>query len=177
MINFVYIAVSLDGYIADSKGGIDWLPEVSNNSESDYAFDKFLRKVDGIIMGRNTFEKVLSFGVWPYSKKVFVLSNSLKSIPLELVDKAEIVKGDLKAILSQLNSKGYENFYVDGGKTIQSFLNKGLIQEMIITTIPILLGGGIPLFGHLNSPQHFHLVNTEIMQDSLLTCHYKLNLD
>ncbi len=173
MANYVYIATSIDGFIADKDGGLDWLMETPNPEKSDFGFSDFLKKVDGIIMGRNTFEKVLSFEEWPYSKKVFVLSSTLIEIPENLVGKVHIIKGELTQILSDLNKKGFMNLYIDGGKTIQSFLKKDLIDEIIITRVPILLGSGIPLFAHLDSPIKFQKIKTEVLNDTLVKSYYK----
>lgn len=174
MANYVYIATSLDGYIATEDGGIDWLSEIPNPNNSDYGFNDFIQKIDAIVMGRNTFEKVLSFGQWPYPKKVFILSNKLKKVPEELTDKVEIIAGDIKSVTADLNKRGFLNLYIDGGKTIQSFLKENLIDEMIITRIPILLGSGIPLFGKLEKIIRFDVVETEILDDLLVKSHYKI---
>lgn len=174
MANYVYIATSLDGYIATEDGGIEWLSEIPNPTDSDYGFNDFIQRVDAIVMGRKTFEQVLSFGQWPYTKKVFVLSSKLKEVPKEVADKAEIISGDIKAVTASLNKEGFMNLYIDGGKTIQSFLREGLIDEMIITRIPILLGSGIPLFGKLDKPIRFDEVETEILDELLVKSHYKI---
>ena len=121
-----------------------------------------MEEVDALVMGRNTFEIVCSFDIdWPYSKPVFVLSNSLKEIPEKAEGKAFLVNGTLQKVLSGIHSKGHEDLYIDGGSTIQSFLKEDLIDTMIITQIPILLGGGVPLFGDLEKPQHFECVKTK----------------
>ena len=86
MANYVYIATSLDGFIADKDGGLDWLMEIPNPDKSDYGFAEFMNTVDALLMGRKTFEIVVSFGQWPYTKPVFVLSNSLKEIPDNFFD-------------------------------------------------------------------------------------------
>lgn len=91
-----------------------------------------------------------------------------------MADKAEIVAGDIKDITSNLNKKGFMNLYIDGGKTVQSFLREGLIDEMIITRIPILLGSGIPLFGKLDKPIRFDEVETEILDGLLVKSHYRI---
>ena len=174
MKNYVYIATSLDGYIATEDGSVDWLSEIPNPNDSDYGFNDFIQGVDAIVMGRKTFEKVLSFGQWPYTKKVFVLSSKLKEVPKEVTDKAEIIAGDIKDITADLNKKGFMNLYIDGGKTVQSFLREGLIDEMIITRIPILLGSGIPLFGKLDKAIRFDEVETEILDELLVKSHYKI---
>ena len=166
----VYIATSLDGYIARTNGDISWLDEIPNPENSDFGYSEFVRNIDAIIMGRNTFEKVLEFDDWPYEQLVFVLSNTLKKVPEYLIDRVEIINGDLKTILEDLEKRDFKNLYVDGGKTIQSFLKEDLIDEMIITTVPILLGDGIPLFGHLDRDLKFKCVKVELLGD--LVKHY-----
>lgn len=175
MANYVYIATSLDGYIATEDGGIQWLSEIPNPNNTDYGFNDFMNGVDGVVMGRNTFEKVLSLGQWPYTKKVFVLSSKLKEVPEELSDKVEIISGDIKTITGDLNKRGFINLYIDGGKVIQSFLREGLIHEMIITRIPILLGSGIPLFGRLDKPIRFSEVKTEVLDEFLVKSYYRVS--
>jgi dihydrofolate reductase len=131
-------------------------------------------RIDAIVMGRKTFEKVCGFGCgWPYSKPVFVLSNSLSSLPQEYEGKAELISGMLSDILKALHRKGYERLYIDGGVTIQSFLEEDLIDEMIITVLPILLGGGSPLFGALSKPLDFDLMNSEVMLNAMVKNHYR----
>jgi dihydrofolate reductase len=173
MANFVYIATSIDGFIAKKDGNIDWLHDIPNPEGSDFGFNDFMENIDALVMGRNTFEVVLKFSEWYYSKPVFVLSNTLQSIPERLTGKAEIIKGEPEAIVKSLHSKNYKNLYIDGGKTIQSFLSQGLIDEIIITKIPLLLGEGIPLFGILSDVQKFKHVKTEVYNNSLVKTHYK----
>jgi len=173
MKNSVYIATSLDGFIATSDGGIDWLMEIPNPQKSDYGYAEFMNQIDALVMGRNTFEKVLSFGgEWPYKKPVFVLSKTLSEIPEIVRDKVKLLNGSIKYIVNQLNEKGYNNLYIDGGKTIQSFLKEDLIDELIITKIPILLGDGYPLFGKLSKPLKFTYKNTEVYDNGLVKTQY-----
>jgi len=174
LANYVYIATSLDGFIATKDGGIDWLMETPNPDNSDYGYAEFINRVDAIIMGRNSYEKVLTFGEWPYNKKVFILSNTLKSLSENMINKAEIINGDLKNIISQLANRGFLNLYIDGGKVIQSFLNENLIDELIITRIPILLGEGIPLFGKLSKQIKLTHTKTETLNEQLVKSHYTL---
>lgn len=174
MSNKVYIATSLDGYIADKDGGIDWLSMVPMTEEVQAAFTHFMDTVDALVMGRNTFDMVKSFGgEWPYKKRVFVVSNSMNSIPDDYKDKVELIKGSPTDIVSQLNQKGYNNLYIDGGKTIQKFLKEDLIDEMIIASIPILLGSGKPLFGVLSNPQKFRLVDSKVISNQMVQTHYR----
>ena len=172
MANHVYIATSLDGFIATSDGGLDWLEEIPNPDKNDYGYGDFMKNIDAIVMGRKTFEKVLTFGQWVYEKPVFILSNRLTNLPEEILGKAEIVSGDIKEIIAQLNQKGYQNLYIDGGRVIQSFLQEDIVDEMIITRIPILLGKGIPLFDKLEQHLQFRHEKTEIYNNTLVKSHY-----
>lgn len=175
MTNYVYVAASLDNYIATVDGGLDWLNEIPNPDQSDYGFANFMNKVDALVMGRRTFEKVVSFGEWPYDKFVFVLSNTLTQIPEGYEGKVEIVSGDIKLLVNDLKKKGYNNLYIDGGITIQNFLKEDLVDELIITKIPIILGSGIPLFSELKQPLKFQHKKTEIYNDSLIKSTYVRN--
>ncbi|MDD1780184.1 dihydrofolate reductase family protein [Enterovibrio sp. ZSDZ35] len=173
MANIVYIATSLDGYIADKDNKLDWLHDIPNPEGSDFGFAAFMDRVDALVMGRNTLEMVLSFDCdWPYSKPVFVLSNTLTSVPNGYEDKVFLVKGELRSIVEDLNAKGFENLYVDGGLTVQSFLKEDLIDEMIITTIPVLLGGGVSLFGEVAQPLKFKHVEAERLADYIVKNRY-----
>jgi len=172
MANYVYIATSLDGFIATVDGGVDWLNEIPNPDGSDYGYAEFISSTDALVMGRNTFEKVLTFGSWPYDKPVFVLSNSLTELPEDFADKAEIVSGEINEVVSQLSQRGYDNLYIDGGRVIQSFLREDLIDKMIITRVPILLGDGIPLFAKLGYELRFRHEKTEIYNNMLVKSCY-----
>ena len=174
MPNHVYIATSLDGYIADRDGGLGWLMNIPNPGNSDFGFADFLSGIDAIVMGRNTFEMVASFpGDWPYPIKVFVYSNSLNAVPKRLEDNAEIVSGNPSEIVVSLNAKGFRNLYIDGGKTIQTFLSFDLIDEMEIAQIPVLLGDGAPLFGFLKAPMDFELVSSHIEGNLFVKSRYR----
>ncbi|MBI9098779.1 MAG: dihydrofolate reductase [Spirochaetaceae bacterium] len=175
MSNIVYIATSLDGYIARKDGSIDWLREIPNPHNSDFGFNEFMEGVDAIIMGRNTFETVLSFNEWPYSKPVFVLSRSMKSLPSGYACKAEIVQGDLKLLIESLNRNGLKTLYIDGGKTIQSFLELHLIDEFFITRLPVLLGSGISLFAESPVELKLEHIKTEVINNYLVKSHYRRN--
>lgn len=173
MANIVYIAASLDGFIAKKDGNIDWLNEIPNPDGSDFGFSEFLKNIDAIIMGRNTFELVLTFNKWPYNKPVFVLSRTLQSVQNNLADKVEIFRSSPGSIIKELNARKYFNLYIDGGKTIQGFLKQELIDEIIITRIPILLGEGIPLFAELTKDQKYEHIKTEVLNNALVRSYYK----
>jgi len=164
MKNSIFIATSLDGYIADKNGGIDYLHSIPNPDGDDMGYSNFIAGIDAIVMGRTTFETVCSFDIdWPYTIPVFVLSNTLTEIPEPYKGKAYLARGPLTEVLASIHEQGFHNLYIDGGKTIQSFLQEDLIDEMIITTIPTLLGGGFPLFGDLINPLQFKCAETNLL--------------
>ena len=173
MSNKVYIAVSLDGYIADKNDSVEWLSIVPNRDENLIDFTNFMDSIDCLVMGKNTFEIVKSFGEWIYDKKVFVVSSSMTSVPDGYEDKIELISGLPSDIISSLHSRGYNDLYIDGGKTIQNFLEYDLIDEMIISIVPTLLGGGKRLFGDLKSSKEFELIGTKILSDMMVQIHYK----
>lgn len=172
--NSVFIATSLDGYIADKDGGIAWLDSIPNINHDDMGYFAFINDIDALVMGRASFETVLGFGIeWPYTKPVFVLSKTLTAIPENLSDRVFLINGTIQEILEKIHQQGYHKLYIDGGKTITSFLCEDLIDEMIITRIPIVLGGGAPLFGNLPHPLDFELVSTKTYLDQITQHHYK----
>jgi dihydrofolate reductase len=172
--NLVYIAQSLDGYIADRNGGLEWLNAIPNPDQRDLGYESFYQGIDALVMGRNTFETVCGFDMeWPYDKPVFVLSNTLDSVPAPFREKAKAVRGPLSAILDRIHREGYPRIYVDGGITVQQFLKEDLIDELTVTTIPVLLGGGIPLFGELPEKMEFELVESRVLLNAMVQTRYR----
>lgn len=172
--NSVFIATSLDGYIADKNGSLDWLNEIPNPENNDMGYMEFMSTVDALVMGRTTVEIVCGFDVdWPYTKPVFVLSNTLTQLPNNLIEKAFLVKGTLTHVLKQIHKKGYYRLYIDGGTTISSFLKEDLIDEMVLTTIPVLLGGGPSLFSELPNELKFELIGTKTYLSQITQNHYR----
>ncbi len=171
--NSVFIATSLDGFIADKNGEINWLYSIPNPNMDDMGYTDFVNKIDALVMGRTTFETVLGFDVdWPYDKPVFVWSSKLDEIPKSHIDKAYLVRGTSTEIVTQIHKKGYHRLYIDGGATIRSFLASDLIDEIILSTIPILLGGGSPLFTELPNQQKFQLLETKTYLNQITQSHY-----
>ena len=168
----VFIGTSLDGFIARKNGDIDWLVQYANN-EAVNAYEKFMSRVDAIVIGRGTFEKVLSFPSWPYEKKVFVLSTSIKEVPTALKEKVTILSMKPAELLTYLSGQRFSSIYVDGGKVIQDFLKEDLIDELIISKAPVLVGSGIPLFGHLDTDLQFKHNRTEIGSNGLVRSYYE----
>jgi len=168
----VYVGTSLDGFIARKDGDIDWLVKYQNK-EVHESYNEFISRIDAMVIGRGTYEKVLSFPEWPYEKKVFVLSTSLKQITGTLNEKATLIAMKPAVLLNYLSDKGFSNIYVDGGKVIQSFLKEDLIDELIITRVPELIGTGIPLFGYLDNDLRFEHIKTNIYSDGLVKSQYE----
>lgn len=172
--NIVFIAKSLDGYIAGPNGELDWLHAIPNPENEDMGFVDLMDEIDAIVMGRTTFETVLGFGgAWPYTKHVFVLSRSLPAIPEKLQDKATLLEGSLPKILQDIHEKGFHKLYIDGGKTVQNFLAEDLVHELRVTTIPILLGNGVPLFDLLPKSMEFNHLKTDVFLNQLVQSHYE----
>lgn len=148
----VYIATSLDGFIARKNGDLDWLDAASERvpESEDCGYFHFIESVDVLVMGRKTFEQVLSFGQWPYDDKpVIVLSSKAIEIPEEVEKTVSHSSESAKALCSRLSADGIKHLYIDGGITIQRFLAAGMVDDITITLIPVILGGGRPLFGDL----------------------------
>ena len=142
----VFVGTSVDGFIARLNGDLDFLPPGGGEP---HGYDEFMASVDALVIGRNTFETVLGFAEWPYgTKPVFVLSRrALPQVPKGAA--VEHMSGEPAEILKRLEARGIGHVYVDGGITIQRFLQAGLIQKLTITRVPVLIGSGIPLFGAL----------------------------
>ena len=170
MANYVFVAH--DGFIASKDGSTSWL-NMPNPTKIDYGYSKFLNQIDAFIIGRLTFEKALKYKPYPYNKQVFVLSTTLKNIPINLQDSVEIINGDLKTILQNIQTKGYKNLYIDGAKTIQSFLKEDLIDEITINTLPIILGEGIKLFENINKTISLELNTQTTYENGIITSTYK----
>ena len=173
MYTISYIACSMDGYIADCDGGIDWLTSIPNPTNSDYGYHDYISTIDAVLMGKNTFLSVDKMNYWAYPKMVYVWSNTLEALDDKYRNKATIIHGDVKSILNHLEEKKIKRLYVDGGRTIQSFLKEDLLDEMIITTISIVLGNGIPLFGELRKEIGYELYKTERIDEYMVKNYYK----
>ncbi|MBO2007027.1 dihydrofolate reductase [Serratia marcescens] len=155
----VYIATSADGFIAGADGDIDWLlrPEYAVSLLNGLSYEAFIADIDALVMGRHTYEKVRAFPEWPYGELPVVV---LSTQPPAQQDTAHVrwMTGEPAAIVAQLAEQGCRHLYIDGGQTVQRFLQAGLIDEMTITRVPLLLGGGIPLFGADGPEQRLRLL-------------------
>jgi dihydrofolate reductase len=166
----VFIGTSLDGFIARPNGDLDFLPPGGGEP---HGYDEFMASVDAIVIGRNTFETVLTLGPWPYgNKRVVVLSSRPIDLSAARGGVVEQMAGPPLQIVSQLAASGAHHLYVDGGITIQGFLRAGLIQRLIITRVPVLIGEGIPLFGALPGDIRLRHVATRHYPSGLVSSEY-----
>ena len=168
----VFIATSLDGFIARPNGDLDWLPP---GGGEEHGYEAFMATVDALVIGRKTYETVLGFDTWPYGEKPVVVLSTRPLAPAPSGAVVEHMAGPPVELVSQLAARGVRHVYVDGGITIQRFLQAGLIQRLIITRIPVLLGDGIPLFGPLPRDIVLQHVGTRQYASGLVQSEYAVN--
>jgi dihydrofolate reductase len=172
MLASVFIGTSVDGFIARANGDLDWLP---HGGGEEHGYNAFFASVDALVIGRGTFETVLSFGEWPYgSKRVVVLSSRPLDLSATRGGNVEQMSGAPADIVDRLEAQGVGHIYVDGGVTIQRFLRAGLIQRLIITRVPVLIGTGIPLFGALDADVRLEHVATRWFPSGLVQTEYSV---
>lgn len=171
----VFIATSLDGYIARPDGDIDWLTSRPVPESEDFGYAAFLDGVGAMVMGRESFEKVLTFPEWPYKVPVVVLSRTPDRVrvPAAIKDRVRVSdKGPCK-VLEDLGAEGVTRVYIDGGQTIRSFLAEGLIRRAIVTLIPVLLGQGRPLWGHGAGDLDLTLITSRHWKNGFVQVEYR----
>jgi dihydrofolate reductase len=164
----VFIATSLDGFIARKDGGIDWLSIVEAPGE-DYGYARFFGDVDALILGRRTYDTVLGFGAWPYGdKRCVVLTHGAR----ESRHGERFHAGAPGPLLDDLAAAGVRRVYVDGGDVIRLFLREGLIDDITLSVIPILLGDGIPLFDASVPTRRLRLAGSQSFPTGLVQLRY-----
>jgi dihydrofolate reductase len=168
----VFIGTSVDGFIARVNGDLDFLPAGGGEP---HGYVEFMASVDALVIGRKTFETVLAYPEWPYGKKrVVVLSSKPLDFSSVRAGVVEQMSGAPAEIVSKLAARGVNHIYVDGGITIQAFLRAGLIQRLIITRVPVLIGEGIPLFGALPGDVRLKHVATRHYPSGLVQTEYQV---
>jgi dihydrofolate reductase len=168
----VFVGTSVDGFIARRNDGLDFLP--SGGGEP-HGYTEFIASVDAIVIGRRTFEKVLTMGPWPYGeKRVVVLSSRRVDMAAAGGGIVEQMAGTPAEVVARLAATGAHNLYIDGGVTVQQFLRAGLIQRLIITRVPVLIGDGIPLFGALPRDIRLRHVATRQYASGLVQSEYEI---
>ena len=166
----VFIATSLDGFIARTDGALDWLPEGGGEP---HGYAEFMATVDALVIGRKTFETVLAFAEWPYgTKPVVVLSSNPARLEAPPGAVCSMMTATPAEVVERLAARGMGHLYIDGGLTIQRFLAAGLIQRVIITRVPVILGKGIPLFGPVAHDIRFAHVATRAYPSGLVQSEY-----
>jgi dihydrofolate reductase len=173
----VFVGVSLDGFIARPNGDLDWLMGEGGGDSAEYGYNEFIAGIDAIVMGRKTFEKVLTFDKWYYgNKRVVVLSHHPVDLSIAQArgGLVEQMAGSPAEITSTLSASGARRLYVDGGVTIQEFLRTGLIHRLIMSRLPVLIGEGIPLFGSLPRDIRLTHVTTRTFPGGMVQTEYVL---
>lgn len=183
-MNFsVYMAMSLDGFIATEDGGVDWLQQTGDQSVDmsefgDLGFSEFINSVDAMIMGRNTMQVIADMNLtpeqWPYGElPIYVLSRTLTKLPANLPSSV-VLRSSLAELLLELKAQNVEHVYVDGGKLINTCLDKQLITSLQLTQLPIILGKGIRLFSQREQPINLNQLSAKVYPNNFLTVNYQL---
>ena len=172
----VFCAVTLDGFIARKDGALDWLkPAEAELPPADTGYNDFIASVDWVVIGRRTYEAVEQMGeAWFYPKPVYVLTTRRLRIPTRLKKSVEFGAQTPKGLVALMEKRGAKRLYVDGGKTIQGFLRAGLIDDLIVTQIPVLIGEGIPLFGPLGKDVSLVLDSSRILGGAAVQTTYRV---
>jgi dihydrofolate reductase len=167
----VFIGTSVDGFIARANGSFDFLPA---DGGEPHGYEEFMAGIDALVIGRNTFEVVLAFPEWPYGKKRVVVLSSGRIDVSAAHGAVEHMSGPPQEIVAKLAATGARNLYIDGGDTIQRFLRAGVIQRLIITRVPVLIGEGIALFGSLPHDVKLRHVATKSFASGLVQSEYEV---
>lgn len=168
-----YLGMSLDGFIAGPNDELDWLDELDHIDGVDYGYAQFMASVDALIMGRRTFETVIGLvEEWPYDKPVLVMSSTLTELPNH-ASGCEIFGGTPAEAIAECKSRGWSKLYVDGGKLASGFANEKLLDELIISVLPVALGEGVAVFGALTDHTWFDHVSTESFANGMVQHTYK----
>jgi dihydrofolate reductase len=170
MTSSVFVGTSVDGFIARPNGDLDFLPAGGGEP---HGYEEFMASIDTVVIGRKTFETVMAYAEWPYKdKRVVVLSSQRLKLSAAHSGIVEHMAGSPVEIVSKLAARGHQSLYVDGGITIQQFLRFGLIQRLIITRVPVLIGHGISLFGSLPHDIRLQHVATQHYPSGLVKTEY-----
>lgn len=170
----LYIACSLDGHIAREDGSINWLTKYDNNPETDYGYSEFYESIGTVLMGRKTYEQVLGFGEWPYKEKRAYIFTKQKE-PLRREKNVEFVSGDIKEFVLRLKENTDRDIWLVGGsQLVKVFLEENLVQDLIVFIVPIILGGGIPLFDSIGKEIRMKTGRVEKYENGLVRVEYEI---
>ena len=169
----LYIAASLDGFIADHESGVDWLERFTEPADGDYGYTKFYRSVGALVMGRTTYDQVRGFGDWPYPGKPTVVFTHDPPEDKQQPDVSFTADDPAEVVASLRERTEGDLWLVGGGGLIASFREKGLIDEIILTVIPVLLGEGVPLFPGAQPEAPLHLIDVQRFESGIVQLHYR----
>jgi dihydrofolate reductase len=167
----LFIAASIDGYIAGPGDDLGFLSIVENDGQ-DYGYTAFIETVDTVILGRRTYDKVLSFGIpFPHAdKETYVVTRS----PRASEGKVNFFTGNLDSLVKELKAGPGKNIFVDGGaQVVHEMLRLDILDEMVISTIPVLVGDGIRLFQDNRAQQSWRLLHSQGFPSGLVQNHYE----
>ena len=169
----LYIATSLDGFIADRDGGVDWLERFTDAADGDYGYADFYERIGALVIGRTTYEQVRGFGDWPYPGKPTVVFTH-DSPEVDQPD-VSFTADDPTAVVASLREQTDGDLWlVGGGGLIASFRERGLINEVILTIIPVLLGEGVPLFPGAQPEAAMRLIDVRRFESGIVQLHYEV---
>lgn len=170
----LYIAASIDGYIAGLDGDMDWLSGYPITPESNYGYDKFFNSVDSVIIGGKSFRDILNMDViYPYKDKTsYVITRN--RVSHTSIENVQFLSNDIIETIDSLKKKqGKDIWLVGGGEIVSMLLESNLVDEMIITYIPKILGDGIPLFPKMKIESNWKLLNSQSYNNSVLFIEYQ----
>jgi dihydrofolate reductase len=172
----VFIGASVDGFIARENGDLDFLEVRGDSKGEDYGYKAFVGEIDAVVMGRKTFEKVLTLGAWSFGKTpVVVLTTRPLLIPPKLRRTVETMADRPAQVVERLSRVGLHRLYVDGGRTVQGFLRAGLVDEITIARLPVLIGNGVPLFGALPADVKLRHLETRGFRSGIVQSTYTIS--
>ena len=167
-----YLGMSLDGFIAGPNDELDWLEQVDKLEGEDFGYAEFMESVDALIMGRRTYQTVADLGVgWPYALPVVVMSSRVIEVPDE-VAQCEVSSNTPAAMISEAEDRGWSKLYIDGGQLVSSFLNEGLLDELIVSVLPVALGSGISAFAGLVGNHWLNHESTKTIDNGMVQLRY-----
>ena len=172
----VFIATSADGFVAREDGRIDWLLAANRRVPlpEDCGYAASMKDIDGIVMGRASYEQVAAFDAWPFGDLPVTVMCRRGPQARPTAGRVTWCADAPAALLTRLYMQGHRRLHIDGGRLIQSFLREGLIDEMTITTLPCLLGSGRRLFGPLDSDVALFHVATRSWPFGFVQTHWRL---
>jgi dihydrofolate reductase len=166
----VFLGISLDGFIAAEGGDLSWLSACANESTAETGYDQLMDQTDALLLGRNTYDAVRQFSSWPYgAKPVYVLTHR----PIRPAHGERAMQGNIEQALRAVHASGAKTVYLDGGDVVRQALQRNLVEELVLSWVPVVLGSGIRLFAKGLSPSSWHLVHSRSFQSGMVQASYR----